>query len=125
MSEENFLYSELTYFKYGTEFQQKFVMDGEFYSGENIREAIKASFPYEDGRHKGLSRLTFDGQPTHADSELDLETLIPNIEDIDIPSSLPNRFCYGVIEGIPKKHNPAASTFFIPTDLGYICDEMN
>ena len=113
-----------------SKFQKKFKINDEFYSSEEIRDAIKKCFPYETNPHTdlsnymGLARIVFQGRPTHADQELDFEKLIPNIKDIDIPDKLSHNFCYGIIEGTPKKADPIASTFFIPTNLGYVCDEM-
>ena len=111
-------------------FQKMFMLNDEFYTGAQIRQAIQECFPYETNphtglsKHTGLARIVFQDKATHADQELDFEKLIPNIEDINIPAELPHTFCYGVIEGTPREPKPTASTFFIPTDLGYICDEM-
>ena len=97
-----------------TPFQEKFKINDDFYTAETIRKAILECFPYTDGAYAGLSRLAINGAPFHANSKLDLESLIP---DNGIRS-------IGIIEGIPKVPEPTASTFFIWTDLGYICDEM-
>ena len=108
-----------------SEFQKKFLINEEAYTGQEIREAIKNSFPYKNGIYQGLSRITHKSAPFHSDKILNLEILIPDIENIEkLPVNLPTNFCYGVIEGTPRKARPITSTFFIPTDIGYICDEM-
>jgi len=112
-----------------TEFQRRFCVGGEFYStvyysAEQIRKAVEECFPFRNGVHQGLARITFRGRPTHADSKLDFIELIPDIKDIpELPVPLLHNFCYGIIEGIPRKQT-YASTFFVLTDSGYICDEM-
>lgn len=110
-------------FRKATDFQKIFGLNDEFYSGEDIRNAIAEHFPLKDGLYIGLARITFDGRPFHADEPLDLEELIPDITpETEIPDPLPHRYSYGVVEGKPHTAGDA-STFFIPTDCGYICDE--
>jgi hypothetical protein len=109
-----------------SEFQARFQINDEFYTGEQIRRAVAECFPCRSGKYDDLARLVFCGRPTHAVRELDLETLIPDIGNMRrIPHPLPNNYCYGVIEHPIKDTEIQASTFFIPTDIGYICDEMD
>ncbi len=103
-----------------TQFQGRFQINSEFYTGQQIRTAIEECFPFRSGKYDGLSRIVYQGNsvPFHANKKLDLEKLIPDLGD------LPEFRCVGVIEGEPMRDRTAA-TFFIPTDLWYLCDEMN
>ena len=108
-----------------TEFQNEFVVNGDFYSGEKIRDMVRKNFPIVDGKYSGLARITNHGKPFHADVKLDLDFLIPDItSETKIPNPMPRNYSFGIIEGVPYSQDGNAKTFFIPTDCGYICDEM-
>jgi hypothetical protein len=108
-----------------SEFQQRFKINDEFYTGQQIRDAIAECFPFKEGGYQGLARIVFLGKPTHADQRLDLTNEIPDIMPTDSrPSTSARNYCYGVIEGEVRGDRVQAASFFVPTDLGYICDEM-
>ena len=109
-----------------TAFQLCFKLNDEFYTGQQIREAIRRNFPIVDGRFTGLARIIrpedYGQARFHGDAVLDLEKLIPDITpETRIPNPLPKTHCYGIVEGKPKTSG-TAWTYFIPTDVGYICD---
>lgn len=106
-----------------TPFQREIKLNDEFYSGEQIRELVRKHFPVKDGLHQGLARLVAFSSYFHGDKQLDLEAIIPDItKETEIPDPLSRGHCYLVVEGEPHTSGTTA-TVFIPTDLGYICDE--
>jgi hypothetical protein len=117
-----------------TEFQKRFVlkqkedMDPDtdrFYTGKEIRKAIAECFPFDGQRHRGLSHIVFLGRRIDVNRMLDLEALIPDIRSkIVIPYNMARTYYYGVDEGEAWGPDPVASSIFVPTDRGYLCDEM-
>lgn len=111
-----------------TAFQQEFRLSNEpgsvYYTAEQIKDAIEQHFPFEDGSYKGLARILVEQAGiNHADEELDLTALIPDITDDTEISELLNFI--GIVEGVPRAQQPpTASTYFKPTELGYECERM-
>ena len=110
-----------------SDFQNNFKINSEFYDAKYIREAIRTFFPNKKGLYQGLSRIIFNDKilyPWVNGNDLDLEKLIPNITpETIIPNPLPRIFAYSIYEGFLFYSD--ASTHFIPTEFGYICDEMH
>jgi hypothetical protein len=107
-----------------TDFQKRFVIDDVFYTGQQIREAFIECFPFKNSRYQGLARLVFPGYKMHADKSMNLANLIPDIESIRGQPYSPDWTYLSVVEGSIRCDPIVSASFFVPTDLGYMCDRM-
>lgn len=107
-----------------TDFQKEFKVDDEFYTGEQIRNAIKKHFPLDkEMGYIGIQCIT-NIKSFHPSNENDLEKLIPNGlgKNEEYNEKYHNSYIYGITEVRTKEGTPV--TKFFQTDLGYICDEQ-
>jgi hypothetical protein len=106
-----------------TPFQKEFKINDEFYSGTQIREAIKKYFPLNKNTYEGLAGITSNCKTQNPKNEKDLKEAIPD-HPVEIDEFNPkyHKFFPYIIQELGNID--IAVTVFHPTDLGYICDEQ-